>query len=473
MQSTAPVVVADAETDTIEQTLPDLSKELANGLANEAADGSALSPQRYIGAKIGKYEVTELAGNGSMGVVFFATDPFTSHEGAIKLCRNQTGQSQQNANLAHRLFFNEAHTAGALEHDNIVRVIDAGEHDGEPYLVMEALRDATPLSTHCRPDTLLPLEHVVRIGLKCAKALDYAHRRGVIHRDIKPSNILLLPDGTPKVVDFGIAQHTQSDATVVLGAIGSPRYMSPEQLREDDLGGQTDIYSLGAVLFEALTGRPPYTEQNFGALVNAILNARPPALTSLRAGIPRALEQVVKRALEPTLERRYAVCAELASDLARIASVPNMGTQIDDARRFELARRLPFFNDFSAADLWEVIHTAEWLPPEGGDTILDEGAVDNAFFVLVAGSVEVSKRGQSIARLEQGDCFGEMGYLAKAARSATIQAIDDCVLVKIESLMMESTSVMCQLRFNRVFLQTLVTRLARTSEDLSKANAIS
>ena len=162
-----------------------------------------------------------------MGVVYLAHDPFAERPVAIKLGSIPT--SAEAARLSHRIFFNEARLAGLLKHPNILSVYDAGEEDGRPYIVMEYVDGSRTLKDHCQADSLLPLRRVVEIAFKCARALDYAHRAGVIHRDIKSSNILLTPSGDVKIADFGIARRLHSETTQVMGMVGSPRYMSPEQ----------------------------------------------------------------------------------------------------------------------------------------------------------------------------------------------------------------------------------------------------
>ncbi|MDX1513558.1 MAG: serine/threonine-protein kinase, partial [Gammaproteobacteria bacterium] len=195
--------------------------------------------------KFGKYHVLGLAGRGNMGVVYLGYDPFADRQVAIKVSAAPDPLDGTSSRLARKLFFNEAHMAGVLEHPNILRILDAGEEGGEPYIVMEFVEGGNTLQPFCDPENLLPVPEVADIVARCAKALDYAHCRGVIHRDIKPTNIMRTPEGDVKIGDFGVAQRTMADTTHVMGILGSPRYMSPEQIREETISGQTDLYSLG------------------------------------------------------------------------------------------------------------------------------------------------------------------------------------------------------------------------------------
>ena len=199
--------------------------------------------------KIGKYEVLGVAGHGNMGIVYVGQDPSTDAKVAIKVCPLD-GDGQGGINrIARKLFFNEAHTARALDHPNVLAVIDTGEENGQPYIVMEYIEEARLLADFLDVNNLLPVRKVVEFLYQASKALDYAHRRGVVHRDIKSTNILLTKRDEVKVGDFGIAQYAMSDATQVMGVLGSPRYMSPEQVREEDVNNQTDLFSFVSASF--------------------------------------------------------------------------------------------------------------------------------------------------------------------------------------------------------------------------------
>ena len=248
--------------------------------------------------QIGKYSVLDVAGHGNVGVVYSGYDPFADRKVAIKVCAADDRSADGAARLFRKMFFNEAHTAALLDHPNILKIYDAGEEAGEPYIIMEYVEGGRTLKYYCDQTRLLPVERVIEIGFKCAKALDYAHRRGVIHRDIEPSNIMLTKNGDVKIGDFGIAQRTQGDVTQVLGIVGSALYMSPEQACEEDVNTQTDLYSLGVVLFELLTGRLPFESVRFSTLIQQVIYEIPPTITSLRSELPETLAKVVAKALE-------------------------------------------------------------------------------------------------------------------------------------------------------------------------------
>ena len=424
-----------------------------------------------IPQKVGKYEVLGVAGRGGMGTVYVGHDPFIDRKVAIKVC--PVGDpTDSSTRLARKMFFNEAQSAGVLDNPNILRVFDAGETDGDPYIVMEFVEGAETLKDYCDPGRLLPIDKALTIFHQCAKALDYAHRRGVTHRDIKSANIMLNSEGDAKIGDFGIAQRTLSDQTQVMGMFGSPTYMSPEQARDDDLTPLTDIYSFGVVMYEVLVGRPPFRARGFSGLLNKILNEDPTPLSELRPDVPGALARVVERAMQKQLADRYQSGAEVAADLAAIIESMRYPAaqrrELSSEERFELVRKLVFFNDFSDAELEEVLDVAEWENHETAVTVVAEGEAAQSFYIIVVGEVSVHVGGKQIAALEAGDCVGEMGYLADDIRTASVMTTSDVSLLKVDAALIEWASIPCQMRFNKAFMKVLINRLAQTSQRLAR-----
>ncbi len=206
-----------------------------------------------IPKKIGKYDVVDVLGKGSMGIVYRGHDAYVDRPVAIKLATN-TDSDDEGANMAKRMFVNEARSAGRLDHPNVLKVYEAGEENGQPYMVMEYIAGGDTLRSYCKAQNLLPIPTVVKLIRQAADALDYAHRQGVLHRDIKPANIMLTQDGVAKLGDFGIAKRLGVDQTQIIGWFGSPLYMSPEQAQDADITTQSDIFSLGSVFYEMLAG---------------------------------------------------------------------------------------------------------------------------------------------------------------------------------------------------------------------------
>ncbi len=414
--------------------------------------------------KFGKYHVVGLAGRGNMGVVYLGYDPFADRDVAIKVSTVKENLEDTAARQARKLFFNEAHMAGLLDHPNILKILDAGEENGEPYIVMEYVEGSHTLLPYCQPKEMLPVPKVAEIIAICARAIDYAHRQGVIHRDIKPSNIMQTIDGDLKIGDFGIAHRTLADTTHVLGIVGSPRYMSPEQVQEDKVSGQTDLYSLGVVMFELLTGRGPFVGASLSSLIHQIVNEPPPSVLELRPELPGALDDILMCALAKDPSQRYRSGIEFASDLAGVFSeLVCQDQRLDELDRFGALRRLPFFSDFSDNEVWEALRAGSWRSFPVGQTIVSEGNADVCLYILIKGDVKVTQGGKVLTTLSSGDCFGEFSYVSGAKQVHSIEASRDVSLLRINEEQMAHASDSCQLRFHKTFLRNLIGRLAQTS----------
>lgn len=421
--------------------------------------------------RFGKYEVIEKIGEGSMGTVFSAHDPYEDRKVAIKVAHPQFIGEDEEGQRFKKLFFNEANAAGRLDHPNILNVQDAGVDGDFCYLVMELVEGAKTLEPYCKPDNLLPLREVVGILYKIAKALDYAHQQGIIHRDIKPSNILLTPDRDVKLADFSIAMITSADNTKTQfhGFLGSPLYMSPEQINEAVMTSASDIFSLGIVTYVLLTGSNPFQADNLNALSQKITSHQPEPLDEFRGDLPEGLEYVIKRMLKKDPNARYAVGMDVAGDLAVIYE--DLEAVHDEAglkQKFESIKNLGFFKDFLDAEIWELIRASDWQSYGKNETIIRQGDTDRSFYVILSGMVDVYSGAERISTLADGDCFGEIGYLTATERTATIVARTDTAMMKINSSTIDRASTDAQLRFFKVFVNILIRRLAETTEQLAQ-----
>jgi len=424
-----------------------------------------------IPQKLGKYDVTEHIDRGSMGIVYLGHDPFIDRPVALKVALGESLSDPESGERYRKMFFNEAHTAGMLTHPNIISIFDAGVDQETCYIVMEYIEGGDTLKSFCTPENLLPIEKVVEIVFKCAKALDYAHRQGVVHRDIKPSNILVTKDHDVKIGDFSIAQLNKADTTETqqTGMMGSPKYMSPEQLKEDSITNQSDLFSLGIVMYELLTGKHPFPADNFSRLVTKILNDEPTPLKELRTDIPQVLEDIVKKAMQKEVKNRYSMGLDLATDLSKaFESLDGPEENISEQEQFNSIKKLEFFEGFPDAELWEIIRASNWQDYTNDDDIIVEGELDDCFYIIVQGEVAVKKNDKSIRTLKAGDCFGEMGYLTKTKRTATIKSDGDTAILKINSTVISQVSLNCQVRFLKVFLRTLIHRLSATTERVTQ-----
>ena len=415
--------------------------------------------------RIGKYPIIKEIGQGSSGRVFLSHDPYYGRDVAIKLYNIEPEDDEQKARTTRKMFFTEAQMMGRLQHQNILPVYDAGEEEGSYYVATEHIQGARTLAAYCRPDNLLRLDDVVEILYKCAKALHYAHGRGVVHRDIKPSNVMLTLDNDVRIIDFGIALVTDSDVSRIEGIAGSPSYMSPEQVQAGEINATSDIYSLGVVMYELLTGFRPFRANNLSKLLHQIVYATPPPIHTLRAEVPEEVEEIVATALQKDSRHRYSTGLELAGALTSVFhDLRNKHKQLDQQEQFDMLRKLRFFHDFSHEEIWEILRASEWRDYAEGDEIVREGEMDDRFYVVVGGRVGVRSGRRAVGEMGVGDCFGETSYVSGARRTATIAALGPVTLIRVSSTLLEQASASCQLRFNKVFLRSLIERLQGVGE---------
>jgi CHASE2 domain-containing sensor protein len=267
---------------------------------------------------LGRYQIEKELGKGAMGVVYLGKDPKIGRVVAIKtMALSQEFEGEELTDARER-FFREAETAGRLQHQNIVTIFDAGEEHDLAYIAMEFLK-GKDLVDFCKPGTLLPMPKVIMIIARVAEALAYAHRQNVVHRDIKPANIMYEPDSdTVKVTDFGIARITDSSRTKTGLVLGTPSFMSPEQIAGKKVDGRSDLYSLGVMLFQMLTGVLPFRGDSMAELMYKIGNEETPDVRVLRQEIPERLANVVALSLSKRPEARYQDGERFAADLRSV-----------------------------------------------------------------------------------------------------------------------------------------------------------
>ncbi len=268
--------------------------------------------------QLGRYRVDALIGRGAMGVVYRGLDPSTGRIVALKtlaLAREFNGEALTEARAR---FARESDTAARLQHPGIVSVIESGEDQGLAFIAMEFVVGHS-LAEHTTAGHLLAPAQVVAVGARVADALDHAHRQGVVHRDIKPANVLVDPAlAIVKVADFGIARITDAARTRTGLMLGTPSFMSPEQMAGGRIDGRSDIYSLGVMLYQLLTGALPHASESMARLMYAIVNEPAPDVRSLRSELPEALARIVAHALEKRAERRPADAGQMAAGLRAV-----------------------------------------------------------------------------------------------------------------------------------------------------------
>jgi eukaryotic-like serine/threonine-protein kinase len=431
---------------------------------------------------IGKYRVLKRLGEGATAEVFLCHDAFQGREVAIKRVRANINGDAMDGRYSERFFAAEAALVGRLNHPNVAQIYDAVADPTAPYLVMEYVAGST-LRPFCRADQLLALELVVEIGFKCAMALGYVYRQGLIHRDVKPANLLaVLTNGVitdVKISDFGSVLNLASDVTQIY-RVGSLAYMSPEQLDGGTLDCRADMYSLGAVLYHLIAGRPPFDAQVQSAMMHQIYNVQPTQLGSLRDGVSPGLNAMIQRALAKDPTHRYANWDEFAQALSALITnqdVPRGQIQgVLDSERFNLLRSLEFFSNFGDVELWEVVHRAKWQRFHFGHALYRKGEEGNSFHILAQGEVEVFRDGKKVAQLGAGNSIGEMVYLAPSPElkrhSADVIVTEPATTISFTPETLVQVSPNCRHHFDEAFIHVLVRRLHSAHEALAHPRRI-
>jgi serine/threonine protein kinase len=419
---------------------------------------------------IDKYQILRKLGEGATAVVYLGYDSFASREVAIKVFSKDLFKRGERGRLARKLFVTEASLAGKLDHPHIVQIYDASAQGDPSYLVMEYVPGGT-LEPYCEPDNLMHVVETLELMFKCSRALEYAARQGVIHRDLKPANILRGEGTNVKVSDFGAALMATADTTQVAN-VGSPAYMSPEQVQEQPLTQQSDIFSLGVVMYQLLTGSQPFHGGNNFAMIYQITHVHPPQPSVLRPEVPASVDAVVMKALHKSCEARYRTWDEFSFDLAealRSQYAPLQSNVIADAEKFNTLRGLSFFRDFDDVQIWEVVRLSQWSRVGSGEPLIREGESGDFFCVLASGDVKVTRQGKLLNVLSAGECVGEMAYLTpgSAVRGATVTALREATVITLPTNAFAHASEVCRASFDRAFLRILVERLSLANVRLS------
>jgi eukaryotic-like serine/threonine-protein kinase len=421
--------------------------------------------------QIGKYPVLRKLGEGATSEVYQCRDTFNQRDVAVKVAFPETFQDPEKGRLFKKLFLTEASLAGKLQHPHIVQIYDAVAEQDLHYIVMEYV-DGGTLERFCRSEKLLPVERVVEMMFKCTRALEFAHRLGVTHRDIKPANILHTGETHVKITDFGAAMIAGGDVTQVT-SVGSPTYMSPEQVKEQPLDHRTDIYSIGVVMYHLLAGRPPFTAANNFSLLYQITGGEVKPPSTFRKELSARVDEIVLRAMARDAGQRYARWEDFSADLVELFRAERgqarKAQEFADSDRFESLRRLAFFQEFSDAELWEVARISDWRHADAGQALMREGEPGEDFCILADGEVKVTRRGKLLNVLQPGEPFGEMAYLSRRdrKRGADVTVTAEANVISVATAKLAQVSEGCRHKFDRAFMGILVERLSAANLRLS------
>ena len=414
-----------------------------------------------IGSGIGeRFTILDRLGEGAMGEVFLAHDKYNDRQVALKVARLAAEGDDAVDAKTEKLWFNEMRLAGRLNHPYIVGIYEASTVADRGFLIMEYVPGGT-LKAFTAPGTLLEMHQVADIIFKICHALDYANTQGLLHRDIKPANILLTDDGTPKISDFGSCYLLDNESTQVL-EVGTLAYMPPEQFTGAEPNVQTDIYSVGVMAYQLLTGAFPFAAASQAAMIYQKTYDEPFTLESRRADIPAALRFAVHRAIHKDPALRYSRWAEFREDLSlAFPEMAKVELQTSESARFARYNELAFFRGFSETELWEAVRLGLPRSYPAGKPIFLQGEADTTVYVLQDGELDVSVAGVKISRIAEGEGFGELAFIEGLdhRRTATVSTQRDSTVIAFEDAGLKMASGRLQAAFGKAFVRSLATRL--------------
>lgn len=414
--------------------------------------------------EIDRYTIGQRIGSGTCGVVHHALDNLLGRAVAIKL--SPIGEAHVSTGKvpgAQRAYQTEIIAAGRLTHPNIVTIHDAGQFEDLNYLVMESVEGKT-LKEFGKGKTLLPVGEALRVISECCKALDYSHTQGILHRDIKPANIMLGSDGAVKLLDFGIAVGLNEGGALKKQGptLGTPNYMSPEQILGRELGPQSDFYSLATVLFELLTGRQLFKAKKVKDLFRTVVHQPAPRLTAIRPDLPRGLSDVIAKALAKKPQSRFRSGKEMGRALApyvegyRAVEKRPMAQQ----RLIKQLRKQAFFRPFSEVEIALLLERVKVRSYAQGETLVAKGEGDRRLLVVTDGVVVSSRNNRFNSLLVAGECLGETGFINGVGESRTHRALTSVSALEFTADSLAELPPKVHLHYYRHISDIMVTRLA-------------
>ncbi len=410
--------------------------------------------------KLGKYELLECLGRGTCGVVHKGYDPVIAREVAIKISPSEDHSKVKDGKkllAMQRAFLTEARAASKLKHDNIVDVYDAGEQGNLNYLVMEFI-EGHSLKKHCKGGVLLPIHEALQIIIDCCSALEYSHQQQIIHRDIKPSNIMITPDHNVKLLDFGIAVSTQKQNFRKKGpSLGTPNYMSPEQILGVQIGITSDLYSLATVLFEMLTGKQLFKGESIKELFQKIVKDPVPSLQQISPDIPDFVSAIISKALQKDPEARYRSAAQFSAELKK--ALYKIKQQNNPQKAKESSAEIDHFRYLNETDITQLTQHSPTITYQCGETILQEGHLNENLYIIAMGEVCIRRAGAFVEVLSLGDSFGEAGFIHPSESPESVEALNDVTVYRVDNELFESIPDEVQLQFYKEFSAKLARQL--------------
>lgn len=415
--------------------------------------------------EIGRYTIGRRIGSGTCGVVHQSLDNLLGRVVAVKL--SPVGEAHVSTGKvpgAQRAYQTEIIAAGKLTHPNIVTVYDAGQFEELNYLVMEAV-EGKSLKEYGKGKTLLPVGEALRIISACCEALDYSHKQGILHRDIKPANIMLSFDGSVKLLDFGIAVGLDDGGALKKKGptLGTPNYMSPEQILGRELASQSDFYSLATVLFELLTGRQLFKAKKVKDLFRTVVHQKAPRLTAIRPDLPDGLADILAKALEKKPRARFQTGREMAEAIEPFLRTFRTVEQrpLSQQRLIKQLRQQTFFKTFSDVEVALLLERVQVRTYEPGEQILSKGEQVRRLLVITDGAVKCTRGIKFSAIMGVGQCIGETGFINGISEPRNYNALSSVTALEFSSDALAKLPPKIHLHYYRHVSDILVDRLAR------------
>ncbi|MFH1019851.1 MAG: serine/threonine-protein kinase [Pseudomonadota bacterium] len=442
----------------------------------------ATALKKEIPATIGRYRIVRQIGLGAMGEVYLALDELIHRKVAIKCMRVDRCKNEQKRQKAMEFFLHEARIVGNLNHSHITAVYDIGVQSGTPYIVMEYIAGDN-IKELIRGKAAFSSEEKLSLIAMVARALHFAHKHGILHRDIKPANIMILKQSRlPKITDFGIARVMDTSCFGSMessideeGLIpGTPLYMSPEQIRGEELDKRSDIFSLGVLSYEWLSGEKPFAGQDLNGRLQSVLTDSPKPLRDF-PGIDPEISNIVMRALAKPRTERYQSADEFGdmlelylNSLEKKKGGEKTSFSFDKKEIVErLRQRYLFFADFSEEELYEIFRTAGKEEFAMGDYLIREGSSGTKMYIIITGAVivltETEGKRVELETLRDGSCVGEMSMIDHMPRSASVVAFKKTVALALNETVLRHNNPKLCLKLYRNLATTLSERL-RASE---------
>lgn len=417
--------------------------------------------------RLGKYDLLMQIGEGATGKVYLAHDTFSHREIAVKVIDQSTLADPEFNEKCREQFITEVSLAGELAHPHIVSILEASIADDAGYVAMEYVPGGN-LVRYTYPDSLLPIANILQLMFKCCGALDYAYRLGIIHRDIKPENLMLASGTDVKITDFGASIFYQAQVTQKV-IVGTPSYMSLEQISGHRLTYASDMYSLGVVAYQLLTGVLPFRAKNITGLFEAIAQNEPAKPISHRPEIPAELDRIILKMIAKNADDRYGSWAELALEIVETGRFSTFQQPIADSEKFTMLREKKELFEFSDPDIWELIQASEWSRIPARTIVMKEGESGLSMYILAAGSLKVTKNGRLLNVIKPGEHFGEMAYIQRgSARQATLEALSDSIIADFSFDALERLSHVCLLHLAKILLNAMTDRVALAGDRIAQ-----